>query len=69
MSRQKDASAQESTTDRRGFLKLAGLGTVAGGTAIVTGAGAEAVEIVEETKTGGYRLTEHVKRAYETSRF
>ncbi|AXS40138.1 twin-arginine translocation signal domain-containing protein [Breoghania sp. L-A4] len=61
-------TANDHKTDRRGFLKLAGLGTVAGGAAVVTGGGVEAAEAVE-TKSGGYRLTDHVKRVYETSRF
>ncbi|WP_321504885.1 twin-arginine translocation signal domain-containing protein [Breoghania sp.] len=56
-------------TDRRGFLKLASLGTLAGGAAVITGADAGAAEAVEEGRPGGYRVTEHVKRAYETARF
>lgn len=55
-------------TDRRDFLKLAGLGTVAGSAAVVTGGKVEAAEAVE-TKSSGYRLTDHVKRVYETARF
>lgn len=55
-------------TDRRGFLKLAGLGTVAGGAAIVTGAGAEAAEVVDP-QGSGYRETDHVKRVYAAARF
>jgi hypothetical protein len=55
-------------TDRRGFLKLAGLGTVAGGAAVVTGGKVEAAEAVDVTSKG-YRLTDHVKRVYETARF
>ncbi len=57
-------------TDRRGFLKLASLGTLAGGAAVITGADAAVAETVEEEgRPGGYRVTEHVKRAYETARF
>ncbi|WP_321341577.1 twin-arginine translocation signal domain-containing protein [Breoghania sp.] len=66
-SRKLDDSAAR--TDRRGFLKLASLGTLAGGAAALTGAEAGAAEIAEEGRPGGYRLTEHVKRAYETARF
>ena len=54
--------------DRRGFLKLAGLGTVAGGAALVA---SETVE-ADEAKTGAgklYRETEHVKTFYDTARF
>ncbi len=55
-------------TDRRGFLKLAGLGTVAGGAALV--AGDKAVEAAESAKSQtGYRETDHVKAYYERARF
>ena len=52
---------------RRNFLKLAGIGTLASGAAIVSG-GAQAAE-AEFQGGAGYRETEHVKKAYETSRF
>ncbi len=55
-------------TDRRGFLKLAGLGTVAGGAALV--AGDKTAEAAESTSTkAGYRETDHVKTYYEMARF
>ena len=55
-------------TDRRGFLKLAGLGTVAGGAAIASSvAPAEADQAVD--KTSGYRETDHVRTFYESTRF
>ncbi|WP_417667038.1 twin-arginine translocation signal domain-containing protein [Roseibium sp.] len=53
--------------DRRNFLKLAGLGTLAGGATIVSG-GAQAAEVELDAGTG-YRETDHVKKVYETSRF
>ena len=55
-------------TDRRGFLKLAGIGAVAGGTALVTGA---ATSAAEETGTSDrlYRETDHVRTFYDTARF
>ncbi len=58
-------------TDRRGFLKFAGLGTVAGAVALVSGREGEAAEA---TAAGadpglGYRETEHVRRFYESARF
>lgn len=56
-------------TDRRGFLKLAGLGTVAGGAAIAASAtGANAKE-ADHGGASGYRETDHVKTFYETARF
>lgn len=61
-------ATRDHETDRRGFLKLAGLGTVAGGAAVVTGGKVEAAEPVD-TSSKGYRLTDHVKRVYEAARF
>lgn len=64
------ASQKDRTdTDRRGFLKLAGHGTVAGGVALV--AGEEAAKAATELPSKGstYRETEHVKSFYATARF
>ncbi len=58
---------QQEGADRRNFLKLAGLGTLASGATIVSG-GAQAVEADLQGATG-YRETDHVKKVYETSRF
>ena len=55
-------------TDRRGFLKLAGLGAAAGGTALVAGEAVAADQPASPT-AAGYRETEHVKTFYETARF
>jgi hypothetical protein len=54
---------------RRQFLKLAGLGTLSGAAAAAIG-GPDA-EAKDETgsRTGGYRETEHVRKAYELARF
>lgn len=53
--------------DRRNFLKLAGLGTLASGATLVSG---EAVAAETPSKSSaGYRETDHVKKVYETSRF
>lgn len=55
--------------DRRGFMKLLGLGGVASGVATVTGAPeASAGEAKPETE-GGYQETDHVRRYYELARF
>lgn len=56
-------------TDRRGFLKFAGLGTVAGSAALVTGKPAEAVEAAPAKGGSGYRETDHVKAFYKSARF
>ncbi|ESR22862.1 hypothetical protein [Lutibaculum baratangense] len=56
---------------RRGFLRLAGLGSVVAGATLVAGKGeAEAaVAAADGTSGAGYRETEHVRKVYEVSRF
>ena len=55
---------------RRGFLRLAGFGSVAAGAALVTGNDtAEAAEAKPGPNAAGYRETPHVKKVYEVSRF
>lgn len=58
---------EEGGTDRRGFLKLASLGSVATGAALVIGDEATAAPL--ETATDGYRETDHVKTYYAHARF
>lgn len=60
---------EKAITDRRNFLKLAGLGTVASGVALV--AGGKPAEALDETagKSQGYRETDHVKTYYKLARF
>lgn len=58
----------KSKSDRRNFLKLAGMGTVTGGVAMALGKAP--VEASEATPSGAsYRETEHVKTFYKTARF
>jgi hypothetical protein len=59
---------KEATTGRRDFLKLAGLGTVVGGAALVSGRKVEAAEPVSG-EGSGYRETEHVRTFYSSTRF
>ena len=55
--------------DRRGFLKLAGLGTTVG-IATAVGGVANASELPDDkTKGSGYRETDHIKRYYELAKF
>ena len=61
--------AEEAKTDRRGFLKIAGLGTVTGGAALVVGNPADAATLEADAKGGGYSETDHVKTFYKTARF
>jgi hypothetical protein len=59
---------EKGVTKRRDFLKLAGVGSVAGAASAVTGA-ATAEAKAEPERTDGYRETAHVKKVYELSRF
>ena len=53
---------------RRNFLKLAGVGTVAGGAALVMGSPAKAV--TKSPQNGaGYAETKHVQTYYESTKF
>ncbi len=54
-------------SDRRDFLKLAALGTIASGAAIAPVGNVEAAEA--SPNSAGYQETEHVKEYYKTARF
>ncbi|WP_343079211.1 twin-arginine translocation signal domain-containing protein [Ostreiculturibacter nitratireducens] len=56
-------------TDRRGFLKFAGVSTIAGGAALATGAVPEAAEAAISQPGESYRETAHVRAYYESARF
>ncbi len=56
-------------SDRREFLKMAGLGSIAGGAALVAGKPVEAAETTPQHEGAGYRETEHVKAFYKSMRF
>jgi hypothetical protein len=58
-----------SGSDRRDFLKLAGLGTLTGGAALLATGQAQAAVRDEDKKDDLYRVTEHVKTYYELARF
>lgn len=58
--------------DRRGFLKLAGIGTVASGAALISGEAAKAKSASDQPSADGdatYKETEHVKTFYDSARF
>jgi len=59
---------EKGVADRRDFLKLAGLGTVATGATIVATGSAKASEL-EEPKGAGYRESAHVKPYYDLAKF
>ena len=63
-----DRSEKKRVEDRRDFLKLASLGTLAGGAALATGSAAQAA-VAEEATGSGYRETEHVRKFYELAKF
>ena len=56
-------------TDRRGFLRIASLGTVAGGAALATGVTTETAEAATSESGQMYRETDHIRTYYETARF
>ncbi len=59
----------KTTTDRRSFLKFAGIGTLTGGAAMAVGS--VPVQAAKDLQKGGssYRESEHVKTYYELARF
>jgi hypothetical protein len=57
-------------TERRQFLKLAGLGAAAGAAATVAGAEPAAAAVADgKPAKQGYRETAHVRTYYELARF
>ena len=57
----------KTTTDRRSFLKLAGVGA-AGAVAVAAGAQSASAEAPQDGDAV-YRETDHVRKVYELSRF
>ncbi len=63
------AKCDRVNADRRGFLKLAGVGAAVGGVALVSGENvAEAGTAANETGRI-YKETDHIKTYYELARF
>ena len=60
---------KDGTANRRDFLKLAGLGTVAGGAALVSGVKPAEAAGLRADGSQGYRETEHVKTYYKLAKF
>lgn len=58
---------EKTTAKRRDFLKLVGLGSVAGAAALVTGTTPAAADGAKPNSPG-YRETEHIRKYYETAR-
>ncbi len=60
--------SKNNATDRRSFLKMAGIGTAGAVTAAVGTMAADASE-VREDGSRGYSETEHVRKVYDLARF
>ena len=58
-----------SKSERRDFLKLAGIGAVAGGAAALGRAENAEAAAPDAASGSGYRETEHVKKFYRSARF
>ncbi len=60
---------QTAKADRRGFLKLAGVGALTGGAMVAMGKSPAKASEKPVKSTGLYRETDHVKTYYESTRF
>ena len=60
---------KDGASNRRDFLKLAGLGTVAGGAVLVSGGKPAKAEGLRADGSQGYRETEQVKTYYKLAKF
>jgi len=54
---------------RRDFLKLVGLGSLAGAATAVTGGKAPEAQAEPKPEGAGYRETPHVRKYYQTAKF
>lgn len=57
------------SSDRRDFIKLATLGTLAGAATISARPIKVEASVSKDPRSTGYRETEHVKKVYALSRF
>lgn len=64
-----EKGSDRSSVPRRDFLRLAGLGSVAGAAAAVSTAEQAEAAPTDTGKSAGYRETPHVKRYYELAKF
>ena len=60
---------EPTSTKRRDFLKVAGLGTLAGAAAAAGGPRVAKAATADRTAAAGYRETAHVKKFYSLARF
>ncbi len=66
MSKKKETGSDAS---RREFLRMAGIGTAAGGAALALGSQPAAADEPRADGSLGYRETEHVKTFYKLAKF
>lgn len=67
--KKKQAKSAADPTSRRDFFKVAGL-SAAGAAVAAAGADVPEAQAAETSPHGrGYQLTDHVKKAYQASRF
>jgi hypothetical protein len=60
---------ERNKTKRRDFLKLVGLGSLAGAATAASGGNAPEAQAGEKPQGAGYRETPHVKKYYDTAKF
>jgi hypothetical protein len=63
------AKCDRVNADRRGFLKLAGVGAAVGGVALVSGKNVAEANATADDTGGHYTETDHIKTYYELARF
>jgi hypothetical protein len=61
--------SDRASADRRDFLKLAGVGAVAGGVALVSGGESAEASTAAVQGKGLYKQTNHVRTYYDLARF
>jgi len=64
-----DKKKTGAAANRRGFLKMVGIGAVGGGVAAVTAVAATDEAEAKTQADDGYRETTHVKTYYDLARF
>lgn len=63
------AEPERSKAKRRDFLKLLGLGSVAGAAALASGGTPPPAQAQAKREPPGYRETPHVRTYYDTAKF
>ena len=63
------AKCDRANADRRSFLKLAGVGAVSGGVALVSGKKVAEASTTADESGRLYKQTDHIKTYYDLARF